>query len=188
MTRKTDSTDSEGNVLLRLLPTEDLSIHGIAVRPRWPYTEVLITEDTLTALRKGCAAITKQAPGIKLAVIRGYETPEQTGRRNLLRLLGTTVFLVLYPWRYAEIRSIFSPNGHDRSGQHIDVNFSLNGVNVILLKYGPLTSLTAIRRTVAQLGRELNLIWGTLEACGFRIHPNISEALQIHCDLIQLVT
>ncbi len=175
--------DTEGNALLRLLPADDIGKYGIAVRPRWPYKEVLVTPEALAALRKASAAAAGQLPGLKLALIRGYETPVQTFRRNLLRLLGLSVFFVCYPWRYREIPGIFSPNGHDRSGNHVDVRFSLGGQNVKLLRYGPLTSLPAIRCTMERFDKELKIVRGALEACGFCIHPNISEALQIHCDL-----
>lgn len=96
-------TDAEGNTLLRLLPAGDIGKHGIAVSPRWPYKEVLVTPAALAALRKANTAVARQAPGLNLALIRGYETPVQTLRRNLLRLLGLSAFFVLYPWRCREI-------------------------------------------------------------------------------------
>ncbi|MCE9614376.1 MAG: hypothetical protein K8T26_08870 [Lentisphaerae bacterium] len=174
--------DGEGQPLLELPHTAAPGLRRVGVRPRWPYKTVLITAKALEGLLAAQGDLDRQGDGLALSVIRGYETPAQTARRNRLRRLGAAIFTRLYPRRRAEAAGIFSTNGHDRSGDHVDVRFAVAGKTPVLLPLGPLTPAWLIRRTHRLHGPELERVWAALRKAGFRIHPNASEALQIHAD------
>lgn len=175
--------DGDGQPLLQLTPRAPRGPDGVGIRPRWPYRTVLITAPAFAGLIAAQAILDRQPePPLHIWVIRGYETPPQTARRNRLRRIGAALFALLYPGRRSEIDGIFVPNGHDRSGNHVDVRYAVNERLPVLLPLGPLTPRWLIRRTHRRHGAELQRIWQALQTAGFAIHPNASEALQIHAD------
>lgn len=169
----------------RLLKTLERSSTAVPflVRPRWPYDKVHVSEQayrSLVAAQDGLAG-----HGLLLVVTRGYE---QRGRAVRVahawaRMIGRSVFCLVYPHRAREGRAIFSPNGHDRSGHSVDVGIVRNGVMLKLLPLGVFTPRWMVRKTRRMLERELVLTWRALEAAGFVVHANETEAMQIHCEV-----
>jgi len=144
---------------------------------------VLVSGNALKSLV--AAQNTLAAHGVFLVLTRGYESrgPFVRVMHRLARIVGSVLFCLIYPHRFGEYRSIFSPNGHDRSGDCIDVGIVHNGDVLRLLPFGVFTPLRSIRRTRRIYRRELTLVWSALEEAGFTIHSNVTEAMQIHCEV-----
>jgi D-alanyl-D-alanine dipeptidase len=155
---------------------------SIFVRPRWPYDKVLISDDALRRLT--VAQNTLAAHGLTLVLTRGYESRGKLIRvaHRLGRAAGMVLFC-LYPHRYRERRAIFSPNGHDRSGDCIDVALVHRSKTLTLLPLGVFTPCWLIRRAQRAHQRELTLAWSALQSAGFSVHDNPTEAMQIHCEV-----
>lgn len=156
----------------------------IVIHPRWPSKYVFITENAYSQLRQ--AQMHLLPHNIKLALTRGYENegPILKYLRRFMRWIGGVIFCVIYPERSHEWRAIFCPNGHDTFGDCIDVNVICDDRILNFLPYGVFTSkhvISAIRRNNASI---LNMVWRALEAAGFSIHSNETEAMQIHCELL----
>lgn len=152
------------------------------VRPRWPYDKVFISSKALHGLH--AAQNLLSAHDLTLMLTRGYESRGKAIRmaHRLARVVGRMLFCLAYPHRFRESRAIFSPNGHDRSGDCIDVGIVHNGDALRLLPFGVFTPLWSIRRTRRAYHRELTLTWSALEKAGFAVHGNVTEAMQIHCE------
>ena len=123
--------------------------------------------------------------GLALVLTRGFESRGRLIRvgHYLARTIGMVLFGLVYPHRLREIRAIFSPNGHDRAGDCIDVGLVDRGHMLNLLPLGVFTPLWLIRKNKRAYQRELQQTWSALEAAGFVIHANATEAMQIHCEL-----
>lgn len=176
---------------LALLLTDPLTVEALdrsststafLIRPRWPYDKVLISSKALHGLV--AAQDMLSAHNLTLVLTRGYESRGKIIRiaHRLARIIGTALFCLAYPHRFRESSSIFSPNGHDRSGDCIDVGIVHNGDALKLLPFGVFTPLWLIRKTKRTYHRELTLAWSALEKAAFTIHGNATEAMQIHCE------
>lgn len=158
-------------------------IHSnLQVQPRWPYKKVLICPEAFNRLQQ---AQEKLGDAIQLIITRGFEPGSFVMRQfhSLMRKVGATIFKFYYPKRLDEIPAIFSPNGHDKDGTHVDVAISKNGKRLNLLPKGVLTSVANIEVIEAQYSDTLEIVRKSLSEVGFKIHFNRTEALQIHCDL-----
>jgi D-alanyl-D-alanine dipeptidase len=153
------------------------------VRPRWPYDKVLISDEALRRLM--AAQSTLSDHGLTLVLTRGYESRGRLIRvaHRLGRAAGMVLFCLVYPHRHRERRAIFSPNGHDRSGDCIDVALVHRGEMLTLLPLGVFTPRWLIRRAQRMHQRELTLAWSALASAGLRVHDNPTEAMQIHCEV-----
>lgn len=153
------------------------------VRPRWPYDKVFISDEALRRLM--AAQNTLFDHGLTLALTRGYESRGKLTRiaHRLGRAVGMVLFCLVFPHRYRERQAIFSPNGHDRSGDCIDVALVHRGEMLTLLPLGVFTPCWLIRRARRVHQRELALAWSALASAGFSVHDNPTEAMQIHCEL-----
>lgn len=153
------------------------------VRPRWPYDKVFISDEAFRRLL--VAQNTLSDHGLALALTRGYESRGKLIRvaHRLGRAVGTVLFCLVYPHRYRERRAIFSPNGHDRSGDCIDLSVIHRGKALALLPLGVFTPCWLIRRARRVHQPELTLVWSALASAGFNVHDNPAEAMQIHCEV-----
>lgn len=152
------------------------------VKPRWPYDKVLISNKAYQRLLT--AQNTLASHGLTLVLTRGYEARGAMIRiaHRAARMVGMALFCIVYPHRYGERTSIFSPNGHDRSGDCIDVSIHRRGATLSLLPFGVFTPLWMVRKAARTHQHELALAWSALRASGFAIHANPTEAMQIHCE------
>lgn len=163
----------------RLIPS---TAGAFDVAPRWPYRSVLLSDAALVRLEQ---AQERLAPlRIRLVLTRGYEP---RGPLNWLhggaRRLGAGCFRILYPRRAGERFAIFSPNGHDHGGDAIDVSVIQDGKRLTFLPWGVFTPDEILRARRRRHEATIAAVWAALEEAGFSIHPNPTEALQIHCDL-----
>ncbi len=123
--------------------------------------------------------------GLTLILTRGYESRGTFIRvmHQLARIIGSTLFCLVYPHRAREAHSIFSPNGHDQSGDCVDVGVLYNDDVLRLLPLGVFTPLWLIKSIARTHQRELSMVADALQKAGFTIHGNATEALQIHCEM-----
>lgn len=156
---------------------------NLQVAPRWPYNKIVICRDAFSRLQQ---AQEKLDPSVQLVITRGFEPGNWIVRRLhlLMRRIGSIVFLLLYPGRAEEIPAIFSANGHDTDGTHVDIAIKLNGKLLNLLPMGVLTPASHLAATETEYSSILAGVRNTLSSLGFKTHTNQTEALQIHCDLI----
>jgi hypothetical protein len=164
--------------MLTLLKGED---QGLKVGPRWPSSKVLIEQKVLLKLIE----VQSELPSsIQLLLVRGYENKDSHLGffRILSRWLGIKLFCACYPARKEEISEIFGSNGHDVDGTHVDVSIILNGRRLRFLPLGVFTSLTRQQLRAAEYLSVIEEVKTALERCGFEIHRNQTESMQIHCD------
>lgn len=123
--------------------------------------------------------------GLTLVLTRGFESHGSIVRLGhyLARGVGMLLFGLVYPHRLGEIRAIFSPNGHDRSGDCIDVGIAHRGRTLVLLPLGVFTPRWLVEKRRHIYRRELMETWSALKTAGFDIHANKTEAMQIHCEV-----
>lgn len=155
------------------------------VDPRWPYAKVHVSSEALRCLATAQHVLAEH--GLMLVLTRGYESRGRLIRlaHRLARIAGMALFGLVYPHRSHEIRAIFSPNGHDRTGDCIDVGIARDGQTLVLLPLGVFTPRWLIQRRRHRYQRELAQAWSALESAGFTIHANLTEAMQIHCEASQ---
>ncbi len=150
--------------------------------PRWPYGSVLLSDLALIRLEEAQARLTPLR--LKLVLTRGYEERSPLNRlHGVARLVGSGLFRLLYPRRADERFEIFSPNGHDHGGNAIDVSIVQDGRILSFLPWGVFTPSLTLDKKRREHEPVLAAVWAALTEAGFRIHPNPTEALQIHCDL-----
>ena len=156
---------------------------GIGVKPRWPYRHVAVSSEALRRLED---AQQRLGNDLRLIITRAFEPGGPIVRRlhRLGRAVGSVLFSTLYPHRADERSAIFSSNGHDKDGTHVDVSVEYQGQLLRFLPFGVLSSTEQVRRSSEASSPQLKAVYAALEAEGFRIHSNPTEALQIHCDLI----
>jgi len=156
--------------------------NGIKISPRWPFSTVAVSETAFSKLEAAQVALGKN---IQLVLIRSFESPEPIlrGIRTFGRRAGQLLFGFLYPRRLHERPQIFSPNGHDRDGNHIDIGIEIDEEWLRLLPFGVFSSLEQVRRAEEKNAHTLSKVRSALVGAGFTIHSNPVEALQIHCDL-----
>lgn len=156
---------------------------GLRVAPRWPASQVHLQPVVLARLLD---AQRQLPPTIQLLLTRGYEPGGGgLGRfRGLSRRLGIALFRACYPRRHDEVAAIFGTNGHDLDGRHVDVSIVLDGRRLRLLPLGVFTSLPLQQRRIARHASAIHAVKQALLVCGFEIHPNATESLQIHCDYL----
>jgi hypothetical protein len=153
------------------------------VRPRWPYDRVHVSEQAYRCL------VTAQdilaGHGLLLVLTRGYERrgPIIRMTHTLARIVGRILFCLVYPHRSREGRAIFSPNGHDRLGDSVDVSIIRNGIALNLLPLGVFTPRWMIHKARQTHDGDLTLTWRALKTAGFIVHANATEAMQIHCEV-----
>lgn len=154
---------------------------GLNVEPRWPATKVMIDENVFLKLIE---AQTLMSPSVELLLVRGYEnnSTHLGFFRTLSRWLGIKLFATCYPGRKDEINDIFGANGHDVDGSHVDVSIVLNGKRLRFLPLGVFTSLGRQHLSAAEYLPVINEAKDALRKCGFEIHRNHTESMQIHCD------
>jgi len=92
------------------------------------------------------------------------------------------VFRACYPQRHDEVDAIFGANGHDIDGRHIDVSVVLHGKRLRLLPLDVFTPPRWQHRRTARHAEAIARVKRSLQHCGFELHHNPTEALQIHCD------
>jgi hypothetical protein len=155
---------------------------GFLIQPSWPSRRVLVSAEAYLRL---CNAQQRIGRDTSLILKRGMESPDFPAVlfRKLLRFCGGGIFAVMYPCRARERLQIFTPNGHDRSGDHVDVGIWHAGAKLRLLPYGVFTPLWLVHRIEAKYRLVLSDVRSALEDAGLTIHSNRTEALQIHCDL-----
>lgn len=154
---------------------------GLHIAPRWPSSQVQLDAVVFARL---CDAQRLLPPTIQLLVTRGYEPGggRLGGFRTLSRRVGTWLFRRCYPERGAEVADIFGSNGHDVDGRHVDVSIVLEGTRLRFLPLGVFTSLPVQQRRVARHAAAVHAVKQALCRCGFTLHHNPTESLQIHCD------
>ena len=154
---------------------------GLEIVPRWPSRRVHIDE---TAWERLQAVQLTLPASVRLIVTRGYEP--RTSRlgltRTLFRTIGIRAFGTFFGARKNEIADLFGANGHDVDGTHIDVSIRLHKRRLRFLPLGVFTPIRLQDRLTAKYGAALKQVEIALKACGFRIHRNRTESLQIHCD------
>lgn len=154
---------------------------GLEVIPRWPSRRVRIDETAWESLH----TVQRRLPAsVRLIVTRGYE-PRSTRlgvARTLFRAMGIRLFSTLYRTRRNEIGDIFTANGHDIDGTHVDVSIRQNGRRLRLLPFGVFTPGWLQKHNEASFRSELECVKNALRGKGFHIHQNPTESLQIHCD------
>lgn len=157
------------------------STNGLRIAPRWPAAQVQLDPVVFARLRDTQALL---PPTIQLLVTRGYEPGggRLGGFRTLSRRLGMAMFRICYPKRHAEVTDIFGSNGHDLDGRHVDVSIVLDGKRLRFLPLGVFTSLPLQQRRINRHASAISAVKQALLACGFQIHRNPTESLQIHCD------
>lgn len=155
--------------------------HGLAVQPRWPSQQVRIDAQALAALQRAQARLPAE---LRLVLTRAYEEPRaRLGRlRWLSRRLGMALFLLLYPSRRAELQAIFGSNGHDRNGRHVDVALRWQGHRLRPLPLSVFTPPRWQQGLARRWAAPLAAARAALEAEGYTLHSNPTEALQIHAD------
>jgi hypothetical protein len=143
----------------------------------------LICPEAFTRLQRAQDTLGETA---QLIITRGFEPGSFMLRRlhSAMRKIGAIIFVLCYPHRLCEAPAIFSSNGHDSDGTHVDVAISQHGNVLKLLPGGVLTPSSTIAAIEAKYSSILENVRTSLSEVGFRIHPNQTEALQIHCDLI----
>lgn len=155
---------------------------AFCVAPRWPYRSVLLSELALTRLEEAQRLLVPLR--IQLVLTRGYEKRGPVNRLHwVTRQVGACCFRLLYPQRAEERFAIFSPNGHDHGGNAIDVSVIHEGRRLVLLPWGVFTPSATLREKKRRYETVLTAVWAALQQAGFSIHPNPTEALQIHCEL-----
>ena len=154
---------------------------GLKVAPRWPSSKVLIEKNVFLKLLE---VQSKLPSSVKLLLVRGYENKSSRLGvfRHISRWLGIKLFCTCYPSRKSEVGDIFGSNGHDVDGSHVDVSIVLNGKRLRLLPLGVFTSLSLQQSRAEEHLAVIEYVKGTLEQCGFIIHHNQTESMQIHCD------
>ncbi len=157
--------------------------HSIKIEPRWPYRSVLISERALAQLEAAQIEVHREIENVRLILTRGYETYYATTARKIPRMLGSFLFATIYPSRRNECAEIFSPNGHDESGDHVDVSIEISGRKLGLLPFGVWTSSERLDSIQEENNLILSNVWAALRKSGFQIHTNRTESFQIHCDL-----
>jgi hypothetical protein len=122
---------------------------------------------------------------IQLVLTRGYEERGPLNRlHGMARRVGAVCFRLLYPRRAGERFEIFSPNGHDHDGGNaIDVSVIHEGNRLSFLPWGVFTPYCVLSERKRRHEPVIAAVWAALQEAGFSIHPNPTEALQIHCDL-----
>ncbi|HGM5877135.1 TPA: hypothetical protein ACKP4S_001629, partial [Stenotrophomonas maltophilia] len=155
--------------------------HGLLIAPRWPSTRIQLEEEVLQRLLDAQAML---PVGLRLLLTRGFEPSHSRlgGFRRLVRRLGITLFRACYPQRRDEVDAIFGANGHDIDGRHVDVSLVLHGERLRLLPLGVFTLPRWQHRRVARYAEPVARAKRSLQHCGFVLHHNPTEALQIHCD------
>jgi len=158
----------------------------IKVRPRWPYSRVLVSPEALARLEKAQTFLT---PNTQIILTRGFEPGGRLlrGLHRLGRKIGGLIFVALYPRRAHERAEIFSANGHDQDGNHIDVSILREGFEMRLLPFGVMSSPSQVAATRQSKSTIIEKAYNALQSAGFQIHSNPTESLQIHCDLVQLI-
>ena len=169
-----------------LPPTSRLSlsrgtIDGLCIAPRWPASQVILEAEVLQCLLDAQALLPST---LRLLVTRGFECSQGKlgGFRRLVRRLGIAVFRCCYRHRHDEIDAIFGANGHDLDGRHVDVSLVRHGRRVRLLPLGVFTPLRWQQHRVSRHAEAVAAAKDALQRCGFDLHPNATESLQIHCD------
>lgn len=154
---------------------------GLNVGPRWPSSKVLVEQKVFLKLIE----VQSELPSsIRLLLVRGYENKNSYLGffRGLSRWLGIKLFCACYPERKEEVSEIFGSNGHDVDGTHVDISIILNGRRLRFLPLGVFTSLNRQHLRSAEHLRVIEKVKAALERCGFEIHRNQTESMQIHCD------
>ncbi|MDH0276373.1 hypothetical protein N7349_17660, partial [Stenotrophomonas sp. GD04089] len=156
---------------------------GLLVAPRWPSTHIQIEAEVLQRLLDAQALLPTE---LRLLLTRGFESRHSRlgGFRRAVRRLGIAVFRTCYPQRRDEVDAIFGANGHDIDGRHVDISMVLHGQRLRLLPLGVFTPPNWQARRVSRHAWAVAQVKHSLQHCGFQLHPNPTEALQIHCDYL----
>jgi hypothetical protein len=168
--------------MLKLIASND----EILVRPRWPARSVFVTEISYEQLKRAQRELLPHE--LRIVLTRGYENEGGFLKfvRRITRRTGGWLFCIVYPKRAHERDVIFCPNGHDKSGDCVDVSVMYENKILNFLPLGVFTSerlLSSLRYANEDI---LKLVWSKLEAAGFTIHSNTTEAMQIHCELTSM--
>ncbi|MEG9860615.1 MULTISPECIES: hypothetical protein [Stenotrophomonas maltophilia group] len=155
--------------------------HALLIAPRWPSIRIQLEEEALQRLLDAQALL---PAGLGLLVTRGFEPSHSWlgSFRRGVRWLGIAVFRACYPQRHDEVDAIFGANGHDIDGRHIDVSVVLHGKRLRLLPLDVFTPPRWQHRRTARHAEAIARVKRSLQHCGFELHHNPTEALQIHCD------
>lgn len=153
--------------------------NSIEIKPRWPDKEVVIEDISFQHI---CRAQASLPSFLKLVITRAYQPEKAT--QKLFRAMGRKLFVLLYPQRHKELEDIFGHNGHAADGRHIDIRIKYKERYLAFLPLSVFTPLFIIRRNEQRYKDSIQQVKHALVSAGFHIHPNPTEALQIHCDLI----
>ncbi len=155
---------------------------GVIVLPRWPSSRILIDPVVFDRLQ---AVQAELAGDVSLVLTRAFE-PRASGLgwlRNVSRQLGIALFSLLYPKRRDELADLFGSNGHDVDGTHVDVSIAVRGRRLRFLPLSVFTPIAWQQRRMRQYLSFHAAATMTLQRHGFQLHRNVTESLQIHCDL-----
>lgn len=154
----------------------------VPIKPRWPYQYVHIEDSTYAALLKAQQQLSTK--NIQLVLTRGLEKEGSLLKilHLVFRKIGCILFFIIFPRRWNEAKDIFSTNGHDKDGRSIDVSIVVNDRALHFLSRGVFTTSSEIKENYHKNQQIIDTVWRVLESSGFKIHPNKTESLQIHCD------
>ena len=155
------------------------SISNIEIAPLGFSSCVLIDITAFKAVKKAQSLL---KPEIKLVITRAYQ-PESLFIK-WARYFGARLFSLIYPARENEAEEIFGHNGHAIDGRHVDISIKYKGNLLILLPNSVFTNLQKIEKIKQKNSQVIADVRAALQNTGFSIHHNITESLQIHCDLI----
>jgi hypothetical protein len=153
----------------------------IEIQPRFPARCVRLDAIIFNRLQ----AIQKALPQeIRIILTRGYENPNSAlgFTRRVLRFTGSILFSLIYPYRFKEIPEIFTSNGHDKDGTHVDISLTVNSIRTNWLPYGVFTSPKIVTKVEKENETLISLIENKIMAMGGSLHRNRLERLQMHID------
>lgn len=149
---------------------------SLIVKPRWILKKVAIDADVLDRIEK----VANELSDLRLVITRAFES--ETKIISVLRKIGRKIFRTAYFWRKNELDEIFSPNGHNIDGRHVDISICQNGKILNLLPLSVFTPLKVIEDKENDYKSLLLRIEKSFEKVGGTFHKNRLERLQIHVD------
>jgi hypothetical protein len=154
---------------------------GILIKPALLYSHVAISDNAWLRLKQAQSQLPIE---IQLILYRGYQ-PYST-LRTISRRVGSALFKLIYPVRRGETRQIFSANGHESDGDHIDIGISVHGEEISLLPLSVFTPLFLQQRRRVTHRDIVDSVQREMCQAGFLPHKNSTEALVMHFDLPEI--
>ena len=152
---------------------------GIVIRPSFLSPHVAISDIAWARLKQAQTRLPKE---VQIILYRGYQP--RSVLRYISRQIGAAFFRVLFPTRRDEIIQIFSANGHECDGNHIDIGLSLHGKNILFLPLSVFTPQCLQKRLRNTHRLVVDSVQQEMCRAGFVAHENATEALVMHFDLV----